>query len=85
MYLFVKSVDCLDVFPENTANCFKIPLPDRLSYLSYSKCCVAGLVLSQFVKTDVQEVFLFSNFVSESVAGGSKLPAMLKYAQSPGK
>ena len=82
MYIFVKSTDCLDVFPQNVSNCFKVRLPDRLRSSVVNKCCLTGLVLPPFRDPGVEEVYILTNFVKDSIVGSGHLPIVCRYINS---
>ena len=82
MYMFLKSSDCMDVFPQNGANSFKVRLPDRLRSSVVNKCCLTDLVMPPFRETGVEEVYILTNFVKESFVGGGHLPIVCRHINS---
>ena len=83
MFIFVKSSDCLDVFPQNNPSSFKVKIPERLKYIYYKKCCLIDLVMPMFIESNLEEeVYVVTNFVCDSIVGGGKLPVVGRYIQS---
>ena len=82
MYLFVKSSDCLDVFPLNKANCFKVKVHGRISSRMYDKCCLINMSMPPVKDNAVDDVMVVVNFVRESIVGPTKLPIVYRYVSN---
>jgi hypothetical protein len=86
MLLFLKSTDCLDIFPENTANHFLVKLPETVKFrVNVLKCALVQLKIPLPVQVPVSIVIL-TNFVLENYIGCRKLPVIHRcFLSNPGE
>ena len=79
MYVYAASSDCLDFFPENKPSHFYIKLPFSVSSELYSKCAITELSFPSLTeKSEIENVYVITNFVVQSYVGYRQLPVMYR-------
>jgi hypothetical protein len=79
MLMFVKSTDCVDLFPSNSPNRFFIKLPEVINFNSNQVMHVLDLRLPEFEHANITNIYLITNFVSQVYVGCKKIPVVQRY------
>lgn len=79
MLMFLKSSDCLDLFPNNTASRFFVKIPEIMNFKSNQTLSIIDLNIPGFVQEDIDSVYVSTNIVSEVIVGCKKIPVVQRF------
>ena len=76
MYVYARSSDCLNMFPNNKPSHFFVKLPIVISSDVFSKSALIEVSYPSLAKSYEENVFILTNFVTESCVGYRKYPVI---------
>ena len=67
------------MFPDNTANAFKIKLSQSVDFGYYGLCSLVQLNIPQIMGAKSMDILVLVNFVSESFVGPTRMPVVFRF------